>query len=106
MTIWRAKADGSEKTQITFSPLEVDGFTWSPDEKRFAIRARNPGGVWRIWVTGFQHGIVKVSVADVRVEHQVRLTDFTKWLERTNASSPREMAQRQRLRAILGMPAR
>ena len=38
------------------------------------------------WVAEFQQGIVKVSVADVRVEHQVRLTDFAKWLERTNAS--------------------
>jgi hypothetical protein len=25
---------------------------------------------------------VKVSVADVRVEHEVKLMDFTKWLER------------------------
>jgi hypothetical protein len=59
------------------------------------------------WVAGFQQqGIVKVSVADVRVEHHVKMTDFTKWLERTNASSPREMVHRQRLRSILGMPAR
>lgn len=49
-TIWRAKADGSEKTQITFSPFEVDGFSWSPDEKWFAIRARNPDSLWRIYL--------------------------------------------------------
>jgi len=55
------------------------------------------------WVAGFQQGVVKVSVADVRVEHQVKLTDFTKWLERTNAASPREIVQRQRARVILGM---
>ena len=58
------------------------------------------------WVAGFQQGIVKVSVADVRVEHQVKLADFTNWLERTNGKSPREMTQRQRLRSILGMPPR
>jgi hypothetical protein len=57
------------------------------------------------WVAGFQHGIVKVSVADVRVEHQVKLADFTKWLERPGGKSPRDMLQRQKLRAILGMPA-
>jgi hypothetical protein len=45
-----------------------------------------------------------VSVADVRVEHEVKLLEFTKWLERTNGS-PREVIQRQRIRAILGMPA-
>ena len=33
--------------------------------------------------------VVKVSVADVRVEREVRLMDFTKWLESTGGS-PRE----------------
>src|SRR3977135_4412969 len=56
------------------------------------------------WVHGFQQGIVKVSVADVRVEHQVKLADFTQWLEKPGAEAPREMIQRQRLRSILGMP--
>jgi hypothetical protein len=57
------------------------------------------------WVAGISQGSVKVSVADVRVEHEVKMTDFTKWLERTNGS-PREIIQRQKLRSILGMPAR
>lgn len=56
LTIWRAKDDGSEKTQITFSPLQVDGFSWSPDEKWFAIRARNPGSTWRIHLIPSQGG--------------------------------------------------
>jgi hypothetical protein len=56
------------------------------------------------WVAGFQQGTVKVSVADVRVEHQVKLEDVTKWLEKPGAKSPREMIQRQKLRSILGMP--
>jgi len=34
-----------------------------------------------------------VSVADVRVEHEVRLMDFTKWLERAGGS-PREVSDR------------
>jgi hypothetical protein len=42
-----------------------------------------------------------LSVADVRVEHEVRLMDFTKWLERVGGS-PREVSGRQRIRAILG----
>ena len=57
------------------------------------------------WVAGIGQGlsIVRVSVADVRVEHEVKLMDFTKWLERTNGS-PREMSDRHRIRSILGMP--
>src|SRR5215831_11613167 len=33
------------------------------------------------WVEGIEErfGIVKVSVAEVRVEHQVKIADFTKW---------------------------
>jgi hypothetical protein len=57
------------------------------------------------WVHGFHQGVVKVSVADVRVEHQVRLADFTQWLEKPGAKSPRDMIQRQKLRSILGVPS-
>ena len=58
------------------------------------------------WVAGIAQevNVVKVSVADVRVEHEVKLMDFTKWVDRTGGS-PREMSDRQRIRAILGMPA-
>jgi hypothetical protein len=57
------------------------------------------------WVAGVAQGlnVVKVSVADVRVEHTVKLMDFTKWLDRTGGS-PREVSDRHRIRSILGMP--
>ena len=57
------------------------------------------------WVTGIAPGAstVKVSVADVRVEHEVKLADFTKWLDRTGGS-PGEVSDRHRIRSILGMP--
>jgi len=55
------------------------------------------------WVAGIAHGFnaVKVSVADVRVEHEVKLGNFTKWLEKAGGS-PRDVSQRQRIRSILG----
>jgi hypothetical protein len=56
------------------------------------------------WVAGIAEGfdVVKVSVADVRVEHEVKLGDFTKWLDRTGGS-PREVSDRHRIRQILGI---
>ena len=59
------------------------------------------------WVAGIAGGfnVVKVAVSDVRVEHEVKLQEFTKWLER-EGGSPREVIGRQKVRAILGMPAR
>src|SRR5262250_2423274 len=57
------------------------------------------------WVAGIAQGlnVVKISVADVRVEHEVRLMDFTKWLDKTGGS-PREVSDRHKIRRILGMP--
>jgi hypothetical protein len=57
------------------------------------------------WVAGIAQGlnVVKVAAADVRVEHEVKLMDFTKWLEK-NGGSPREVSDRQKIRSILGMP--
>jgi hypothetical protein len=46
------------------------------------------------WVAGIAQGyVVKVSVADVRVEHEVKLRDFTTWLEK-KGGSPREVTFR------------
>jgi len=58
------------------------------------------------WVGEIADGlnVVRVSVVPVRVEHEVKMMDFTKWLER-KGGSPREMCDRHRIRSILGMPA-
>ena len=56
------------------------------------------------WVAGIAQGlnVVKVSVADAPVDHEVKLMDFTKWLER--GGSPREVSDRHRIRSFPGMP--
>src|SRR6202022_4485319 len=56
------------------------------------------------WVTGIAQGLnpVKVRVTNVAVEHEVRIMDFTKWLDR-DGGSPREITDRKRIRSILGM---
>src|SRR5258708_28676594 len=58
------------------------------------------------WVGEIADGlnVVRVSVVPVRVEHEVKMMDFTKWLER-KGGSPREVSDRQRIREILGIPA-
>jgi hypothetical protein len=56
------------------------------------------------WVTGIAQGLntVKVRVTSPAVEHEVRLMDFTRWLDRSSGS-PREMMERKRIKTILGM---
>lgn len=55
------------------------------------------------WIEGLPRGsgTVRVSVSDVRVEHEVRLKDFMSWLE-SPGKSPREVIRRQKVREILG----
>jgi hypothetical protein len=72
---------------------------------RFEAVAQGPASVrGNEWVAGIAEGynVVRVSVADVRVEHEVKVMDFTKWLERSGGS-PREVSDRHKIRTILGM---
>jgi hypothetical protein len=57
------------------------------------------------WVAGIAQGAstVKVSVAEVRVEHEVKFADFMIWLDRP-PRSPRDLSARHEIRSILGMP--
>jgi hypothetical protein len=56
------------------------------------------------WVSGIAEGqnAVKVAVTNVPIEHRVEMKDFRAWLERP-ARSPKDVAQRARIREILGM---
>src|SRR4030088_3788444 len=55
------------------------------------------------WVTGIAQGLnpVKVRVTNVAIEHEVRLMDFTKWLDRSGGS-PRGVAGSKTGRVRLG----
>jgi hypothetical protein len=57
------------------------------------------------WVAGLAQGmnVIRLTVANIPVQHEVRLQDFTKWLEKSGGS-PREVSQRWEIRKILGMP--
>jgi hypothetical protein len=56
------------------------------------------------WVAGIAEGpgTITVSVMSVAVEHRVAMKDFRSWLERPTRS-PHDVAQRARIREILGM---
>ena len=62
LTVWRANSDGSQKTQITFSPLQVDGFSWSPNEKWLALRARTQGKPWMIYLVPSNGGDIQLMM--------------------------------------------
>lgn len=63
-TLWRARADGSEKQQLTFVPLEVAGVAWSPDSTRLAIRAGPAGKPKKIHLIPASGGTPEPLVPD------------------------------------------
>lgn len=64
--LWRARTDGTDRRQLTFPPLEVDGAQASPDGKWIAIRAAPPGHDKKIYLVPGEGGIPEpLTDADV-----------------------------------------
>jgi hypothetical protein len=88
---------------------DIDGISHSVEVTSSSLYEAVAQGLAAIrgheWAAGVAQGVnvVRVSVANMRVEHEVQLMDFTKWLEKPGGS-PREVTDRRRIREILGMP--
>jgi Tol biopolymer transport system component/predicted Ser/Thr protein kinase len=55
-TLWRSKVDGSERLQLTFSPMQSGVPRWSPDGKRIAFVGAPPGQPWKIYLVSADGG--------------------------------------------------
>ena len=56
-TLWRSKADGSERLQLSSAPTEASWARWSPDGKRIAFSGTQPGKPYRILLVSAEGGI-------------------------------------------------
>jgi hypothetical protein len=58
------------------------------------------------WAAEIGHGLhtATVRVMDVSAEHTVKFIDFDKWVEGSSGTNFRDMAKRERVREILGLP--
>ena len=54
--LWRARADGNEKIQLSPDGLDVFLARWSPDGSRLALMAREPGKAWKLYLIGANGG--------------------------------------------------
>jgi Tol biopolymer transport system component len=67
--MWRMKADGSDRLQLTSPPMSVLGFlNWSPDGTRIAFPGRRPGGPWKIYLISRDGGRPEPLTFDKRAE--------------------------------------
>ncbi|HLY60037.1 MAG TPA: protein kinase [Terriglobia bacterium] len=55
-TLWRSKIDGSERLQLSFLPLQAGVPRWSPDGKRIAYVAAQPGQPFKMYVVSADGG--------------------------------------------------
>ena len=55
-TLWRSRADGSQRIQLTFSPMLAMLPRWSPDGKLIAFMGQMPGKLWQILLVRAEGG--------------------------------------------------
>jgi len=55
-TLWRMRADGSERVQLTFSPLVAYMPRWSPDGSEIAFMGQLPGKPWQVYLIAADGG--------------------------------------------------
>jgi len=54
--LWKSKVDGSERLQLTFTPLTAYEPHWSPDGKRIAFQGIMPGQPWKMYLISSDGG--------------------------------------------------
>ncbi|GAC1617477.1 MAG: hypothetical protein PVS2B2_14220 [Candidatus Acidiferrum sp.] len=54
-TLWRSRADGSDRLQLTYSPVEAHLPRWSPDGKQIAFIAVHENR-WKVFLISLQGG--------------------------------------------------
>ena len=54
--LWRSRTDGSERMQLTYSPVQAVLPVWSPDGKQIAYNSFAPGVPWKAQVIPAQGG--------------------------------------------------
>jgi Tol biopolymer transport system component len=63
-TLWRSRADGSDRLQLTAAPGRVALPVWSPDGKQIAYVSMQPGESWKLFLIPVGGGTPQAVVAE------------------------------------------
>lgn len=63
-TLWRSRADGSERLQLTLPSLSIFSIKWSPNNKSLALMARKTGRPWAIYLVDANGGNLRRAVEE------------------------------------------
>jgi Tol biopolymer transport system component/DNA-binding winged helix-turn-helix (wHTH) protein len=67
-SLWRSRANGTERVQLTGRPMEVFMMQWSPDGKQLIFMAREPGKRWQVYRIGADGGNLHPMLTEDRNE--------------------------------------
>ncbi|HVU44774.1 MAG TPA: winged helix-turn-helix domain-containing protein [Terracidiphilus sp.] len=55
-SLWRSRADGTERIELTTPPLRIFTMRWSPDDRQLAVMGVEPGKPWKIYIIDAEGG--------------------------------------------------
>ncbi len=62
--LWKARADGTDRVQLTFPPLQIFNLGWSPDGNRILMHGLDPGQPGKMKIVSAEGGSVETLFAD------------------------------------------
>jgi serine/threonine protein kinase/Tol biopolymer transport system component len=66
--LWRSKADGTERLQLSYPPMEVSLPRWSPDGKRIVFIGSQPGKPTKVFLVSSEGGNPQEQLSERRNE--------------------------------------
>lgn len=64
--LWQSRLDGSQRLQLTSSPMRVFMMRWSPDARSIAFMGKEPGKTWKIYSVSTEGGIPRIISEEAR----------------------------------------
>ncbi len=65
-TLWRSRVDGTERLQLTSSPMLIYQNYWSPDGRTIAFMGTMPGKLWQAYTVPADGGSIRMVSPDDR----------------------------------------